>query len=145
GENIRAALKGLTNRCKPEDTVVLAFAGHGIQLKDKDSEPSFCPYDAVWDKPETLIPLLKVFEEVGRCPAKQKLLLVDACRVDPRVEADGDEEKKKAVATGIKLTVPRDSNFVALFSCTEGQVAWEDPRLRHGVFFHYTILGLAGE
>lgn len=145
GESIRAALKSLAEKCKPEDTVVLAFAGHGIQLKD--AQQSFCPYDAVWDKPDTLIPLLTVFEEVGRCPAKRKLLLVDACRVDPRAETEGTDEAagKRSLNVSGTITVPPGNDLVALFSCKQGQVAYEDARLRHGVFFHYTILGLAGE
>ena len=32
----------------------------------------------------------------------------------------------------------------ALYSCSEGQQAFEDPELKHGVFFHYVIEGLAG-
>jgi tetratricopeptide (TPR) repeat protein len=143
GENIRAALKELTGRCKAEDTLLLAFAGHGIQAKD-GSGPCFCPYDTIWNRADTLTPLISVFEEVGRCPAKRKLLLVDACRVDPVAETESTR-KNQVIATGFTLNVPRGGNFVALFSCSEGQYAWEDVRLRHGVFFHYTILGLAGE
>lgn len=144
GANIKAALKDIAGRCKAEDTLVLAFAGHGIQMKD-GSGPCFCPYDTVWNQPDTLTPLITVFEEVGRCQAKRKLLLVDACRVDPLAETQSADAKKQAVVTGFTLNIPRGGNFVAMFSCSEGQAAWEDARLRHGVFFHYAIMGLAGE
>ena len=33
----------------------------------------------------------------------------------------------------------------ALFSCSEGQVAYEDDDLKHGVFFHFVIQGLKGK
>jgi tetratricopeptide (TPR) repeat protein len=142
--NIQAALQDLTARCKPEDTLVLAFAGHGIQFRG-GSERYFCPFDAVWNKPDTLVPLLRVFEQIGRCQARRKLLLVDACRNDPLAETRGQEGNKKAIVKEFSLSVPEAGDFVALLSCDKGQSSWEDSRLRHGVFFHYVIMGLAGE
>src|SRR5205807_10253447 len=44
-EKIREELKGLLEGRQPGDTVLIAFAGHGIQFKDTD-EPFFCPMDA---------------------------------------------------------------------------------------------------
>ncbi|MDB5305930.1 MAG: trypsin-like serine protease with C-terminal domain, partial [Gemmataceae bacterium] len=144
GQNIRTAIKEAVGRCKPEDTLVLAFAGHGLQFEG-NPEPFFCPYDAVWNKTDTLVPLLQVFEEAGRCPAKRKLLLVDACRVDPLAESTGREQNAKAISKGFSLALPSGGDVVALLSCSKSQVSWEDRRLKHGVFFHFVIRGLAGE
>src|SRR5438552_3159119 len=45
--NIRAQLKALLKDCTKNDTVLLALAGHGVQLGDGEEQRSyFCPSDA---------------------------------------------------------------------------------------------------
>src|SRR5262249_26041439 len=66
-----------------------------------------------------------------------KLLLVDACRNDPRDSRSLDVD-----------AVPRPPRgTAALFSCGSGQRAFETPKLGggHGVFFHYVLEGLKGK
>ncbi len=141
--NIRAALQDVLGRCKEDDSVVLGFAGHGLQFEGS-AEQYFCPSDAVWQKRDTLIPLLQVFDELGKCKAGRKLLMVDACRNDPLSESEGRTQNQKTLSRGFALNVPSGSDFLAVFSCDRGQTSFEDQRLNHGVFFHHVILGLSG-
>jgi formylglycine-generating enzyme required for sulfatase activity len=136
--NIEARLRQVLRKCRPGDTVVVALAGHGLHFAGKD-DSYFCPSDArpFGDETDSLVSLKKVYAELEKSFAGVKLLLVDACRDDPRAGRgsrgiDGD-------------TAPRPPSGVgALFSCRSGQRAFEDDELKHGVFFHYVLKGLRG-
>jgi hypothetical protein len=134
--NIEARLKEVLRKCRRADTLVLAFAGHGVQFEGK-KDAFFCPVDArpFADETTTLVSLSKVYVEMERSFAGVKLLLVDACRDDPRGSrgVGGD-------------TAPRPPSGVgALFSCRAGQRAFEHDTLRHGVFFHFVLEALKGK
>jgi len=83
--NIDKELMKLLTQCKDRhDTVVLGFAGHGLQIKDdkEDHGAFFCPSDA---KPfvedmKTLVSMKQIYKDLERSMAGFKVLLVDACR-----------------------------------------------------------------
>jgi formylglycine-generating enzyme required for sulfatase activity len=136
--NIRAALKDLLARKKKQDTILVALAGHGIHASVKGKEESFfCPADAQLNDTSTLINLGTLFDDLGDCGAAVKLLLVDACRNDPKTGRNVDID-----------TLPRlPRGTAALFSCSSGERAFESPKLGrgHGVFFYHVLEGLKGE
>jgi hypothetical protein len=143
--NLRAALRELLAKKTKHDTVLIALAGHGVQLtvpdprdktKTKD-EAFFCPADAQPADPTSLIGLGKLFNDLDDSGAGVKLLLVDACRNDPKEGRNVDVDN-----------VPRPPHgTAALFSCASGQRAFETAKLGkgHGVFFHYVLEGLRGK
>jgi formylglycine-generating enzyme required for sulfatase activity len=127
----------LRKKCKPGDTALVAFAGHGLQFTGKP-DAYFCPVDArpFADETATLVSLRRVYAELERSFAGVKVLLVDACRNDPES------------SRGLDDTAPRPPRGVAaLFSCSAGERAFETAKLGggHGVFFHFVIQGLRGE
>jgi formylglycine-generating enzyme required for sulfatase activity len=136
--NLRREIKALLADKKRNDTILVALAGHGIQARVKDREESFfCPSDAQFNDNNKLLALGQLFRDLDDCGAGVKLLLVDACRNDPKegrnVEID---------------TLPRiPSGTAALFSCSSGERAFETDKLGggHGVFFFHVIQGLQGE
>jgi formylglycine-generating enzyme required for sulfatase activity len=148
-KNIRDMLGRILKRVTKHDTVLVALSGHGIQARVKaggseKEESFFCPTDA---KPrdttdpkvlgETMIGIAEVFKELEESGAGVKLLLVDACRNDPKLGRNVDVD-----------SVPRPPRgTAALFSCKSGERAFETPKLGkgHGVFFHHVIQGLKGE
>jgi tetratricopeptide (TPR) repeat protein len=143
--NIRKELKGLLEDRKADDTVVLAFCGHGVQFRGSD-EPHFCPMDATLKDKKSLISLGYVYGELAGCKAKNKVLFSDCCRNDPLPKGTRAALSKQISTprtNGAKDKVPE--NVVALFSCTAGEVAWETPTYKHGVFFHFLIKGLEGK
>jgi tetratricopeptide (TPR) repeat protein len=148
--NIRARLKTMLDKVTKHDTVLVALAGHGVQRLVVDSvskkereEAFFCPADArirdTKDRAElgkTLISLNDLFHELQESGAGVKLLLVDACRNDPKEARSLDVD-----------TLPKPPRGIgALFSCSSGQRAFETDKLGggHGVFFHYVLEGLKG-
>jgi formylglycine-generating enzyme required for sulfatase activity len=145
--NVRAAIKELLAKKKRGDTVLVALAGHGLQLEVKDGdgkrdESFFCPCDAQLNDTDTLIGLTKLFIDLQKCGASVKLLLVDACRNEP-----GSRAFRSFDASADDLRPA--SGVAALFSCSSGQRAFETAELPggrgHGVFFHYVLEGLRGK
>jgi uncharacterized caspase-like protein len=141
-EAIRVQLHRLLGRRKREDRVLVAFAGHGVQLKSGDDECYFCPLDARLDDPSTLVSLSEIYREMERSRAGFMLLLMDACRNNPQVEGSRGSEKLLSVTRPQVKAVP--GGMATLFSCAEGQKAFEDDALKHGVFFHFVLEGLKG-
>jgi hypothetical protein len=135
-DNIRRALARMLGPRKRHDLVLVGLAGHGLQLGGgKDNY--FCPRDANPVDAKTLLPLQEVYDQLDRSGAGVKLLLVDACRDDPKAGRgrglNGD-------------TAPRPPRGVAaLFSCSAGEQSFESDKLKHGVFFHYVLQGLTGK
>ncbi len=125
------------------DGVLVAFAGHGIQFRGGD-EAYFCPADARPDDKATLISLKEVYQTLDGCEAQLKLLLSDACRNDPVAAVS-----RRATVDVASVTRPQSvkppGGVAALFSCSEGELAFENDALKHGVFFHFIIQGLRGE
>ena len=140
-ENIREQLHALLEGCKAEDTILLGFAGHGVQLK-KDGKFYFCPAKCNIDKPETLVSLDAIYDELKGCKAQAKILLVDACRNDP-LDRRGEDDRLSSVTRPLIPDPP--GGTVALFSCSKGQVARENEKLGHGYLFKFLIQGMEGD
>ena len=60
-DNIRDHIRAVLRNRRPTDTVLLAFAGHGEQLK-QDGKMYFCPAKCNLDRPETLVSLDWVYD-----------------------------------------------------------------------------------
>jgi hypothetical protein len=141
-ENVRETLKGFLADREPGDTVLVALAGHGVQFRG-ETESYFCPMNARLDNKSTLIPLSKLYEDLGACKAGFKLLVVDACRNDPEAKNSRAAGQLESVTRPQELRRP--GGVAALFSCSPGERAFEDDGLKHGVFFHHLMEGWKGK
>jgi hypothetical protein len=142
--NILKELRLLLEELTAEDTVLVAFSGHGIQFKGEGG-PYFCPADARLADRETLVSIDAIYQALEECPAGTKVLLVDACRNDPQSKLAKAARAVELEPAGISQQSAPARGMAAFFSCTEGQQSYEDPELEHGVFLHYVIEGLRGE
>jgi hypothetical protein len=137
--NIERTIKDVLFRSERGDTVIIAFAGHGLQFA-KQKDAYFCPVDArpFAESADSLVSLGRLYQELDDSFADVKVLLVDACRNDPAADRG---------ARGIDAdSAPRPpSGVAALFSCRAGERAFEHPKYQHGVFFHHLLKGLEGE
>ena len=136
--NVLAALKRVLDACKAGDTLVVGLAGHGLQFSG-DDDAYFCPQDAKPVKAraaESMVSMKGLYDEMKGSNAGIKVLLVDACRNDPKAGRSIDPE-----------TVRSPAGVAALFSCSAGERSFETDKLGkgHGVFFHHVIQGLKGE
>lgn len=143
-ENIRKELKGLVEDLRPEDTFLVAFSGHGAHLKAlKEKGLHFCAKGTNLEKPETMVSLAEVYEQLEKhCKAELKLLFVDACRNDPTDGKAGTDGRLESLTRPLVPDPP--GGTVAFFSCSTGQKSYESDKLGHGVFFYHVIEGLKG-
>lgn len=143
-ENIQRRIESVLKVARPDDLVLVAFSGHGVHL---DGKSYFCPTDANLESPETtMVPLGFIYRQLEGSQARQKLLVVDACRNDPRPPGsrDATSHKKSLEGLGEQLkAVP--AGILALSSSAAGQISWEDEKLGHGVFAYHVMEGLAGK
>src|SRR5262249_16493338 len=142
-DRVRAGLVLLLKSRRPGDTVLVAFAGHGLHFKG-DADNYFCAADADPLAKKNLLSLGEVYKQLEGCKAGLKLLLVDACRNDPfQDKSRARREFSGESSTRPKLGAP-PGGVVAFFSCSEAEKAFEHDDLKHGVFFHFVIEALKG-
>jgi formylglycine-generating enzyme len=148
---IRRELQLLLPALEADDSLVIALSGHGVQFKG-ETEPYFCPLDASLGDRSTLLSLTWLYEQLRfdeqtrtGCRARQRLLLVDACRNDPASSIRRNSaEGQKLESASLPQLVPAPAGVVALFSCAEGQEALEHEPLGHGVFFYHVLEAFRG-
>lgn len=143
-EKIRQQFGLLLGSVEEGDTLVVAFAGHGVQFRG-DEQSYFCPADARLADRDTLISFQQLYAALKECRAGRKLLLVDACRNDPQSALS----RSRATINLESVTRPQreavPEGIVALFSCSPGQQSYEHPPLQHGIFFHQVLKAWSGE
>jgi hypothetical protein len=140
-EQLKILLKGV----QPNDLVLVAFSGHGVHVGDKDY---FCTIDAKLEDPQgTMVPAAEVADLLDKSPARQQVMLIDACRNDPLPEGTRSASGP-SVATAFTRSVKSKDNashgLMVMRSCDEQQVSVEDPALQHGVFMNFVVNGLLG-
>jgi uncharacterized caspase-like protein len=121
--NIERELKLLLDGKGADDAVIVAVAGHGLQMR-KDARAYFCPIDSDVEKPETWMDLENVFAQLKECGAGGKLLIADCCRNDPKLEGFRDTQKVESVTRPEMLKPPQ--SVAALYSCRNGERAFEE-------------------
>jgi tetratricopeptide (TPR) repeat protein len=137
--NLRRELNTwLPTAAKPDDRVIIYFAGHGFISGGKGY---LAPYDLDKDRiPQTGLPMDELGAAIGaKIQAKWKVLLTDACH-SGAISPDDTE-----ALNGRLLNLNK-----SLFSLTASRAreqSFEHPDLRggHGVFTHYVVLGMEGE
>jgi len=143
--NIERQLKTVLGFAERGDFILLAFSGHGVHF---NKVSYLCPGDAKLDDPSTLISMDWVYEQLGKSKADLRLVMVDACRNDPRPEGQrsmSPKELREGTRQFVETSDQRlPEGIVLLHSCSEGEVSQEDKDFGHGVFMHYILEGLAG-
>jgi formylglycine-generating enzyme required for sulfatase activity len=135
--NIDKQLDALLTNAHKDDVVLVGLCGHGHQLKD---EAFFCPVDAVLDRPESLLSLSYLIDDVLAVKGGKNLVLVDACRDAPK---DAGRGRRARGVQGRAMTLPEAT--AVLFSCRAGQEAFENDRLKHGLFTYCVLEVLKGK
>jgi hypothetical protein len=81
-QRISEGLNWLAHQAQPDDTVIIYFSGHGVQLLGGLNPGEYlCPIDASLDRPnETLISSNELNKALQSINAQQILLFLDACR-----------------------------------------------------------------
>lgn len=155
--NINEQLDALFAGLDEQSVLVIALSGHGgsFEFRDPSSgsihkESYFCPLDARIDRPnETMISVRGIYDRLEKCPARFKLLLVDACRdkhfAPPGGRSTVDAAKSMAAFSKSFTDGQLPKATLAMISCTSGEQSWEDAELGHGIFMHYFLEALSGK
>lgn len=143
GEKIRRELQLLLGRLKADDSVIVAFAGHGVQFKGA-KKSFYCPSDCQLEKKNSLIGIDEVYAALSECSATRKLFLVDACQNDPQTGLSRSRQSVDLESVTRPQTETVPEGIIALFSCKAGQKSFEHPDLGHGVFFYHLLDGWKG-
>lgn len=136
--NIERELEAVLRSRVPGDLVLIAFSGHGQKI---GPQSYLCPSDARWGEPATLISLDGIYQRMQDCPAGMKLMLVDACRNDPRPNS---EKGATGPALEFATALAPPPGIVLLQSCSAGEISREAEEFGHGVFMHFVLQGLQG-
>jgi hypothetical protein len=141
--NILLTLKWLSENLKPEDSVLLAFCGHG----DTDRDVNYIiPLDGRLALPQdSSIQLGRLFEWLDACPAQRQVVMLDACHSggsSTLIRGDrGIEIISKSFTEELeRIGVPEGRAVLA--SCSIEEVSYEEPRFGHGVFTYFMLNGL---
>ena len=141
--NISKQFGLILKELQPDDTLLVVFSGHGIQFKGEDIQ-YFCPQDAKVADKNTLISVNQMYTAMSTmCKARNKLLVVDACRNDPVTGLAKSAKGIELDPIGVKRTEP-PKGLAAIYSCRENEMSWEHPDLKHGVFLHHVIQAFQG-
>ncbi len=144
--NIQKQIELTCANAERGDLVLIAFSGHGVHF---DKVSYLCPTDAKLDSNETLISLDWVYQQLQKCEADLKLVMVDACRNVPPELSDKRSfttaERKDGTRAFVQEAERLPEGIVLLNSCSEGEFAQEDKDFGHGVFMHFLLEGIQGK
>jgi uncharacterized caspase-like protein len=148
--NVLKRLGTLSNYVQPGDTFLFYFSGHGYQRTENhflgtiDADPT----DDVTLEQSTLS-MKSLRRQMSRIKARNAIFILDACRNDPyRGKSDVNNVLTDSFSRDLQLvaksTAGGQSGSAVLLACSEGERAWEQPEINHGVFTYYLMEGLNG-
>ena len=140
--NIEKQLDLVLGLLEKDDIVVLAFSGHGLHFGGKSY---ICPTDAKLDDPNSLVSMDSVYDRLKKSPAAFKLVVVDACRNDPRPGGQRSLTPTDGTRQFAQTLERPPEGLVLLNSCAPGEISWEEKDFGHGVFMHFLMDGLSGQ
>jgi hypothetical protein len=111
---------------RDQDRIVVYFGGHARAI---DGKGYLVPVDGDLEDPETLVPLEDFWTKLEKCPAQQKIVLFDVCRLNEDGEKlrPGSEPMTEELQ---KLLVAAPAGVQVALSCKAGENAWEFRRTK---------------
>lgn len=140
-QNILAALRRITSQATSNDEILVTATSHGISL---NGTSYLCPADVHDDAlygqaAEQLISVHELTDQLSKCKATKKLVVIDACRDLSRSRTEGFVSSLSKPPEGVWL----------MSSCSEGQNSYLSSSIQagenHAVYSFYFTRGLAGE
>jgi formylglycine-generating enzyme required for sulfatase activity len=144
-EGIEGQLKILLKRVKKNDLLLVSLSGHGAQFESRLADGTrkedayFCPVEAVANDTQTLFSLSYLIDDLLANQGGRNLVLVDACRDQPR-----DPSRGSRGIQGRSINLPE--NTAVMFSCKAEQQSYESAEAGggHGLFTYCVLEGLQG-
>jgi len=172
-ENIRKA-KELLKDARPEDTLVVFMAGHGVHDRDAESTYYFITHETdLTNLSKTAAPFDLIEDLMQGVPPRNKLLLLDTCESGEMDEGVQDQTLAMAQSRGLKARGTRDikvrakserprtylfdrdrfiyndllrrSGAIVFSSSQGGELSYEKDELHNGLFTKGLINGLTNQ
>lgn len=92
---IEKSLTAFLETSRAQDRVVVFFVGHSVELGD---DVYLAPIEGELDRADTMIPLKWFYDQLAKCKARQKVLVLDVNRFNPTIGQErpgGDEMGEK--------------------------------------------------
>jgi Caspase domain/Sulfatase-modifying factor enzyme 1 len=145
-EHIDAQLLHLLEGIHKDDIVFVMFSGHGQQFTVKRADGAekedafFCPLNAIKDDPQRLFSVSYLIDEVLANRGGHNLVLIDACRDEPK-----DASRGSKGVQGRTIALPEET--AVFFSCRAGQRSFENEQAGggHGLFTYCLLDGIRGK
>jgi formylglycine-generating enzyme required for sulfatase activity len=144
--NVVDALQNLAPFISEEDLFLFYFGGHGIHV---DGAGRLLTSNSRLHMPELASLDLGVLTKCfSRLDCRQRVIVMDACRNNPHTgKGDAPNVLTAEFSRDIQLMAKKSHSGAApttclLFSCSEGERAYEWPETRHGAFTYYLLEGL---
>lgn len=118
---IDKAVAGFLDGCRPQDRILLLFVGH---VADVEGKAYLVPFEGNWHEPHTMIALDDLYDRLGKCKARQKVLILDVCRLNSERYRQRLGSERMSAAVERRLQSPPDGVQV-WSSCVEGQNSCE--------------------
>lgn len=135
---IREALSNFLKTSRAQDRLLVFFIGHTAEV---DGEVYLVPLEGELTDAKNLIPLKDVLAEMGKCPARQKVLVLDGNRHSP----SQGEDRPSSGPMGEKLEALLKSppaGVQVLASCGKGQRSYEFTNSNLGAFLNALRMAL---
>jgi len=140
-------LDWLARRAGVNDTVLIFFSGHGAQrIGGFEAGEYLCPVEADWyNLRATAISNSEFNSALRAIPAGRVAVFLDACHSGGVGQPKDVEASTKAgLSAQAYAELARGGGRVVIASCQPGEVSWELPEMRNGLFTHYLLEGLRG-
>jgi len=138
--DILRKIQTLSKKCKPDDIIVLYFSGHGYS---ENNEGYLIPYDTDLDLiSDTSIAIQRIKDELEKCEAKTKILIIDSCYSGIGHGKKVDLKMSEAFENSLFSNISEGSVIFA--SCKQNEQSFPLENNSMSVFTHYLIEGLKG-
>ena len=130
----------LRNKAKPDSRVFVYYSGHGAP-DPATGEAYIVPYDGDPNYlPETGYPLKRLYERLGSLPAKEVVVVLDAC-----FSGSGGRSVLAKGARPLVMTaaaIPIAANMAVLTATQGAQISTSSSDKGHGIFTYYFLKAL---
>jgi hypothetical protein len=141
--NIRAALAKLKGRFKPDELLLVYFAGHGMLV---DGKPYLMARDSRSADPVgSGLPLSDVEAFMRSSGSRRLLLVLDACHAGVELGRDVGPSSRGIDPNFIHNAYEMAEGFAILAGSTAAQKTQDFSTVEHGVFTYYLLKGLSGK
>jgi hypothetical protein len=140
---ILGGLSALAAAASAGERILYFHSGHAVRIED---ELYLVPSDAyASDEPDALIPLRRIKEILSKSPARQKLVILDACYSGP--ETQSYKSVPLAVSNSFVAKYVKETRGVALLSSSghDQRSTVQSPDNDLSLFTHYLARALNGD